>query len=368
MLRRSCCKVPFPPTFAHQPLRPCTQNYSRFYSVAAPNKPSDMNKVIATRMLASEAMNDLKQELQSMGYALQLWESDEPMPREELLKQIPGASAVLCMLSDRIDTELLEVAGDSLKTVSTYSVGFDHIDIEECKRRNITVSNTPGVLTQTTAELAFSIMLSASRRIPEGMHAVRSGEWKTWKPQWLLGRDIAESTVGVVGMGRIGMAFAKMCRGFNPARILYTARSRKTEAETEIGGVVEHVDFDTLLKESDFVSVHCPLTPETYRLFNAASFGKMKSSAVFVNTSRGSVVDQEALYDALVNKQIFAAALDVTEPEPLPADNPLLTLDNCIVVPHIGSASVTTRRRMAYIAAHNLTAALKHEAIPHQVV
>lgn len=284
---------------------------------------------------------------------MRLWDSDEPIPRATLLDWVKGSEGIYCLLTERIDDELLDAAGPSLKVVSTMSVGYDHVDVAACHRRNVAVANTPGVLTDTTADLALTLMLAAGRRLREAIDAVCNGEWSTWKPEWMAGYDLYGSTVGIIGLGRIGSAVARRVRGFD-CRILYYDPYPNDVVAASVGA--EYADMDRLLAESDFITIHCALTPETRNLFNAAAFHKMKKSAVLVNTSRGGTVDQDALYDALKNGEIAAAGLDVTVPEPLPPDHKLLTLPNCVILPHIASASYATRSKMAVLAADNLIA------------
>jgi glyoxylate reductase len=243
-------------------------------------------------------------------------------------------------------------------------VGFDNIEVQEATKRGIIVGNTPGVLTDTTADFAFALLMAAGRRVVEGDRIVRAGKWKTWGPMILLGQDIHNATLGIIGFGRIGYAVAKRAQGFG-MKILYSDVVRNKQAENELG--VEYVDFDRLLAESDFITVHTNLTPETHHLISREKFEKMKRTAILVNTSRGPIVDNMALYDALRSGKIAYAALDVTEPEPMPPDHPLLTLDNVIIVPHIASASVATRTKMALMAADNLIAGLKGEMPPNPV-
>ena len=316
------------------------------------NKP----RIVVTRRVPQAGLDLVQQEAD-----MRLWDSDEPIPRATLLEWVQGIDGLYCLLTERIDDELLDAAGPSLKVVSTISVGYDHIDVDACKRRNIAVGNTPGVLTDTTADLAMGLMLATARRIPESIAAVRRGEWTTWKPEWMAGYDVHGSTVGIVGFGRIGIAVAKRLRGFD-CRILYSDVAPRPDVAAELGA--EYVDFDTLLAESDFITVHTALTPETRNLFNAAVFKKMKPTAILINTSRGGTVDTEALYQALVNGEIAGAGLDVTVPEPLPLDHPLMNMPNCVILPHIASASYDTRAKMAVIAAENVIAGAKGEPLP----
>jgi lactate dehydrogenase-like 2-hydroxyacid dehydrogenase len=293
----------------------------------------------------------------------QVWPDELPPSYDEILARVRGVDGLLCLLSDRIDAAVMDAAGPELKVISSFSVGVDNVDVVAATARRIPVGNTPGVLTDATADLAFALLLAAARRIMEGERGVRAGRWKTWGPSFMLGADLNGATLGIVGFGRIGRAVARRASGFG-MRILFTDPD---PVAPEPGVQATQVDFETLLHESDFVSLHCPLTPETRGLMNAATFGKMKPTAVLVNTSRGPVVDQDALYEALSSKRIFAAALDVTTPEPLPVNSPLLKLENCIIVPHIASASWRTRERMSVMAAENLIAGLKGERLPNCV-
>jgi lactate dehydrogenase-like 2-hydroxyacid dehydrogenase len=269
---------------------------------------------------------------------------------------------MLTLLTDIVDDELLDAAGPQLKVVSNYAVGFDNIDVDACTRRGIPAGNTPGVLTETTADLAFALLMAAARRLDEGSRYVRAGRWKTWGPLLLLGVDVHGATLGVVGFGRIGREMAKRGAGFG-MRVLYHD-VQPASAEDERALHATHVDIDTLLAEADFVTLHVNLTDETRHLIGADALARMKPTAVLINTSRGPVVDHVALHAALRDGRIFAAALDVTDPEPLPADSPLLALDNCLVVPHVASASRVTRGRMAAMAADNLLAGLRGERLP----
>ncbi|MFL5726587.1 MAG: 2-hydroxyacid dehydrogenase [Chloroflexota bacterium] len=294
-----------------------------------------------------------------------VWPDELPPPRAALLEAVAGCDAVLTLLTDRVDDEFLDAAGPGLKVVSNYAVGFDNVDVPACTARGIPVGNTPGVLTDTTADLAFALMLAAGRRLPEGDRYVRDGRWKTWGPLLLLGSDINGATLGIVGFGRIGQAVARRAVGFG-MRILYHDVQRAAAA-AETAYDARFVRLEELLAEADFVSLHVNLTPETHGLIDAEKLGWMKPSAVLVNTSRGPVVDHLALADALRENRIFAAGLDVTDPEPIPADHPLVGLDNCLIVPHIASASRATRAKMAEMAAANVLAGLRGEPLPTPV-
>jgi len=294
-----------------------------------------------------------------------VWPDDLPPPREQLLRSVAGCDGVLTLLTDRVDDEFLDAAGPQLKVVSNYAVGFDNVDVPACSARGIPVGNTPGVLTETTADLAFALMMAAARRLPEGDRYVRAGKWKTWGPMLLLGPDVHGATIGIVGFGRIGQAVARRAAGFG-MKILYHDVHRADPA-VEAEHSATFLPLEKLLAQADFVSLHVNLTPETRGLINAEKLGWMKTTAVLVNTSRGPVVDGAALATALRDGQIFAAALDVTDPEPIPTDDPLLSLDNCLVVPHIASASHATRSKMAEMAAANLLAGLRGERLPTPV-
>jgi glyoxylate reductase len=293
-----------------------------------------------------------------------VWTEELPPAREVILERVREVDGILSLLTDRIDGAVMDAAGPQLQVISNYAVGFDNVDAAEATRRGIPVGNTPGVLTETTADLTFALLMAAARRVVEGDKYTRAGHWRTWGPTLLLGRDIFGATLGLVGFGRIGRAVARRARGFD-MRVLFhdpiVAADDPFAAEIS----AQAVDLDTLLGESDFVSLHTLLNEETRHLIDADAFAKMKPTAILVNTSRGPVVDPHALYTALVGGQISYAALDVTEPEPIPADSPLLGLDNIIIVPHIGSASVATRGKMAQMAAENLIAGLKGERLPN---
>jgi glyoxylate reductase len=292
-----------------------------------------------------------------------VWPGELPPSREVLLERVRGVDGLVSLLTDRIDSEVMDAAGPQLKVISNQAVGFDNIDVPAATQRGLPVGNTPDVLTDATADFAFALMMTAGRRIVEGERYVRAGRWKTWSPSLLLGVDFKGATLGLVGFGRIGKAMARRASGFDMRVIYYDPLETKPPA----GIKATYVDMDTLFEESDFISLHTPLTADTRHLINAAHLALMKPTAVLVNTSRGPVVDLDALYEALKANRIFAAALDVTEPEPLPMDHPLLTLDNALIVPHIASASRTTRDKMAWMAAQNLIAGLKGEHLPNCV-
>lgn len=315
-----------------------------------------MTKIFITRIIPDPGLVLLNEHFPHFD----LWTADLPPSCAELIERARGVDGLLCLLTEKIDGELMDALGPQLKVISSMSVGVDHIDVAAATTRGIPVGNTPGVLTDATADQAFALMLSAARRITEGERYLRAGKWVTWSPSLLLGADFAGSTLGIVGFGRIGQAVAKRAHGFD-MRVIY----HDPTAQPAYGA--QPVDLDTLLRESDFVSIHVPLTEKTRHLVNAEFLAKMKPNAVLVNTARGGVLDQIALYQALMSNQIFAAALDVTDPEPLPMDSPLLELENCIIVPHLGSASKKTRDMMSLLAAQNLVAGLKGGRLPNCV-
>lgn len=319
-----------------------------------------MKKILVTRALKPEILNDLKE-----SYQLDVWDSaDTAMPREELLRRSIGVSAIICMLTDKIDEELINAAGSQLEVVSTMSVGYDHVDTQILKKHNIKLGYTPDILNDSVADTTIMLMLAASRRISEAVSAAKDGGWGTWSPYWMTGHDLSRATVGIIGLGAIGAEVARRLSGFH-CKVLYFNRTRKESIEQELG--LEYTDQDSLLERSDFVSVHSALTPETAGLCNREFFSKMKSTAVFVNTSRGGLVDQDALYDVLSKNLIYSAGLDVTTPEPLPLDSQLFSLKNCIILPHIASASIRTREAMTQIAVTNTQQALSGKKMLHEV-
>jgi glyoxylate reductase len=291
---------------------------------------------------------------------VRLWPEDLPPSPQQLAELLRGCDGALTMVTDRIDGALLDQA-PGLKVVSTFAVGYDNINVPDATARGVAVCNTPGVVTESTADAAFSLLLAAARRIPEGVEYVRAGQWKAWSPTVLLGHDLHGATLGLVGFGRIGQAVARRARGFDMT-ILYNSRSRHLEVEGDLGAT--YAPLDDLLRASDFVMLHVALTPETRGLIGAREFGLMKREAIVVNAARGPVVDTAALVAALREGAISGAALDVTDPEPLPADHPLLGLPNAIVVPHTASSTIATRDRMAEFAARNLLAVLNGERPP----
>jgi glyoxylate reductase len=286
-----------------------------------------------------------------------IWEADLPPEHVEIVHRVPEVEGLLSLLTDKIDAVVMDAA-PCLKVISNMAVGVDNVDLAAATERGLPVGNTPGVLTDATADMAFALLASAARRVVEGDKFVHAGRWHTWGPQLLLGADFAGATLGLLGFGRIGQAVARRARGFD-LRVIYCDQSAKAAFDASA------VDLDTLIRESDFLSLHVPLTPETQHMINSKTLAMMKTNAILVNTARGQIVDQDALYEALKSHQIFAAALDVTDPEPLPLDDPLLELDNCIIVPHIASASKQTRDKMSIMAAQNLIAGLRGERLPN---
>jgi glyoxylate reductase len=318
----------------------------------------DRPPVLVTRRLADKVMRYLDEHC-----LITVNDEDRPMPRDRLLAEVKGKRGLLPMLTDRIDEELLDTAGPDLAVVANFAVGYDNVDVAACTGRGILVTNTPDVLTDATADMAWGLILAASRRVGEGERLIRAGRSWGWAPDFMLGREVTGKTLGVVGMGRIGQAVVARARGFR-MRILYHSRTRKPDAERGIGA--EYRDLAALLTEADIVSVHVSLSEQTHHLFGAGEFRKMKPTAVFVNTTRGPVVDEAALATALKDGEIFAAGLDVYEREP-EVHPDLLNLDNVVLVPHLGSATVETRTAMGMLAAENLVAALEGRRPPSLV-
>lgn len=295
--------------------------------------------------------------------AVRVWDREEIMPRETLLRSVQDADALLCMVTERIDEELLAHA-PKLRIVANMAVGYDNVNVPALTNRGIVFTNTPGVLTETTADLAFALILGIARRLGEGERMVRAGRWGAWSPFAFLGHDVHHATLGIIGLGRIGAEVAKRAAGF-AMRILYTNRGRNVAVEERFG--CTRVELPTLLRESDFVLVLTPLTAETRHLLSTPQFQMMKRSAFLINAARGPIVDPRALYAALRDGVLAGAALDVTDPEPIPREDPLLTLENCLIVPHVGSASIATRTRMATLAADNIFAFLHGKRPPTPV-
>jgi glyoxylate reductase len=306
-----------------------------------------MPRVFASRDFQFPALDRLRAE-----HEVDVWEERTPPPPDAFRERAQRADALLLTVTERVDADLLDAA-PSVRAIANFAVGTDNIDLEAARQRGIPVGNTPDVLTDATADIAFALLLGIARRITEGDREVREGRWAPWHPSHMLGGDLAQMTLGIVGWGRIGQAMARRGEGFGMT-IVHSSRS-------------SGVPLDELLEQADYVSIHTPLTPETRHLIGAAELERMKPTAYLINTSRGGTVDQVALREALVAGEIAGAGLDVTDPEPLPADDPLLTAPNLLVVPHVGSATVKTRSAMADLAVDNLLAALAGEEMPHRV-
>jgi glyoxylate reductase len=316
---------------------------------------ADRPRIFVSRRLVGDGVSRLQAELD-----VEVWPDDDPPPPNVLRAEAARSEGILVNISDRVDAELLQ-ASPNLRIVSQLAVGYDSIDVAVATERSVLVTNTPGVLTDATADLAFALLLAQARRVPESERNVRDGEWGEWAPWTLLGRDPSGKTLGIVGLGSIGTAMARRGKGFG-MRILYTSRQRKADAEAELGA--EWRDLPSLLAESDFVSLHVALTEDTHHLIGAAELALMKPEAVLVNTARGGVVDQDALVQALRDGTIGGAALDVFATEPLAPDDPLLSFSNVVVSPHLGSATVETRTRMCDLAVDNLLAFFRGERPP----
>ncbi|MET0958810.1 MAG: D-glycerate dehydrogenase [Psychrobacillus psychrotolerans] len=315
-----------------------------------------MKKIYITRKLPEEIIEPLRKK-----FDVQMWHSETVgMTNEEIITNAKDAHALWTMLSDNINRTLIESL-PNLKVISNFAVGYNNIDIEAAKDRSIVVTNTPGVLTETTADLAFALLLATARRITEVEQEIRSGNWDSWSPMQYTGMDVFGATLGIVGMGRIGEAVARRAKGFD-MNVLYHNRTRKLDAEETYG--FTYAELDELLKQSDFVILLTPLTPETKGLIGERELNLMKETAAIINVARGGIVDEQALYEALVSKKIWAAGLDVFEQEPVPVDHPLLTLSNVTVSPHIGSASIRTRQAMMQMNAKDIEAVLENRE-PH---
>lgn len=293
-----------------------------------------------------------------------VWEhEDTPVPRDVLEEKMGEIDGLFCLLTETIDEEILSKA-TKLKVISNMAVGYNNIDIEAASKKGIMVTNTPGVLTETTADLTFALLMATARRITEASAFLRDGQWQTWSPMQLTGQDIYQSTIGIIGLGRIGEALARRAKGFN-MNILYHSRNRKLQAEEELG--LHFASLEDLLRKSDFVCIMTPYTTDTHNMIRKEHFQLMKDSAILINTARGGIVNENDLYQALSLGQIWAAGLDVFEQEPVSLDHPLLTLPNVVTLPHIGSASIVTRMKMAEVASDNLLKVLNGE-IPRHVV
>lgn len=317
----------------------------------------DLPRVFVTRALPGDALDVLAQHA-----AVDLWPGGDPPPQDELAARVAHADGLICLLTDRIDARIIDAAKD-LRVIANVAVGYDNIDVPAALVRGIAVGNTPGVLTETTADLAFALILAAARRVVEADRFVRDGGWRTWDPGLLLGYDLHGATLGIAGFGKIGRAVARRASGFG-MRVLYTSRSAPDD---EARGLGERVPLEVLLREADVVSLHVPLTPETRRMIGEPELRAMKPTAVLVNTARGGVIDQAALVRALHEGWIAAAGLDVAEVEPVPPGDPLLRAPNLVLLPHIGSATHATRARMASMAVENCLAGLRGETLPYAV-
>jgi glyoxylate reductase len=308
-----------------------------------------MARCFVTRSLPGPALDRLR-----AAHEVEVWPDRLPPSYGELAVRAASVEGLLTLLTERVDAALFERCPD-LRAISNYAVGVDNIDLDAAAARGIPVGNTPDVLTEATADLTFALLLAAARNLPEAIDSVRGGDWLTWEPGAFLGASVGGATLGIVGLGRIGRAVAQRAAGFDMT-VLHTGRKQGA------------LPLDEVLERSDFVSLHCPLTPSTYHLIDADALARMRPGAILINTARGPIVDPEALRAALVAGEIAGAALDVTHPEPLPADDPLLSAPNLIVVPHIGSATRAARERMADLAVENLLAGLDGRPMPHQVV
>ncbi|MEM4700513.1 MAG: glyoxylate reductase [Candidatus Bathyarchaeia archaeon] len=317
-------------------------------------------KVYVTRELPERGMKIIKERFDA-----EVWPEYGPPPKDEIIRKARDVDALVTLLSDKIDAEVFDAA-PKLKIIAQMAVGYDNIDVAEATKRGIYVTNTPGVLTETTADFAWALLMAIARRVVEADKYVRSGQWKvSWHPSMMLGRDVHGATLGILGAGRIGTAVARRAKGFNMKIIYYDVIPMPPEVEKELGA--RRVDLDTLFREADFLSIHVPLTKETYHIVNEEKLRLMKKTAYIINTSRGPVVDEKALYKALKEGWIAGAALDVFEQEPTPMDNPLLKLDNIVVAPHIASASYETRSKMAEMVAENLVAFFEGRQPPNLV-
>jgi glyoxylate reductase len=317
-----------------------------------------MSRVFVARRLPGDAVDVLRRSVE-----VELWQGELPPPREVLLAEARRSDGLITLVTDRVDRPLLDQA-PSVRVVSNVAVGFDNIDVPAATERGVIITNTPGVLTETTADFTWALLMAAARRVVEGDRFTREGRWQTWDPSLLLGADIYGATLGIAGLGQIGVQVARRAIGFGMTILYYDVR-RNEQAEREYG--LQFVSLDELLARSDFVTLHVLLTPETHHLIDAAALAKMKRGAILINAARGQVVDGRALYDALTSGQLAAAALDVTEVEPIAMEDPLLTLPNLIVTPHIASGSLATRARMASLAVENMLTALNGERPPNLV-
>lgn len=305
-----------------------------------------MAKVFITRSVPGRPVDLLEQ----AGHQVEVWPGELPPSRDVLANRLESAAALLTMVTDGIDADLM-AAAPGLRIIANMAVGYDNVSPSDANEAGIWLTNTPGVLAETTADLAFALLMDAARNLTASDRDTRAGGWKTWSPTAFLGQDVYRATLGIVGLGEIGEAMARRARGFS-MRILYASRTRKPAVESNLG--LEWRSFEEVLASSDFVSLHVPLTPETRHLISHRELALMKPGAILVNTTRGAVVDQDALVASLRSGHLGGAALDVTDPEPLPLDHPLFALPNAVITPHIGSASLATRAKMAEMAALNI--------------
>lgn len=312
--------------------------------------------VFVTRQIGNEALQKL-----SAVADVEVWPLETPPPYEAVLEKASRASALITMLTDRIDAALIDKA-PHLKIISQMAVGIDNIAVAHATQKGILVGNTPGVLTETTADMAWALLMAVARRVVEGHNEVQKGIWRPWGPYVLCGQDVFGATLGIIGLGRIGQAVARRAAGFS-MKILYSNPRRNPEAEARLGA--EYVSLDELLARSDYISLNTYLSPQTRHLIGREQFARMKPTAILINTARGAVVDTQALIEALQQGKIAGAGLDVTDPEPINPDNPLLGMPNVVITPHIASAGTHTRRRMAHMVVDNVLAAFQGEQIPY---
>lgn len=317
------------------------------------------------RIFVTRRILDVGLDLLRAAHEVDVWEGELPPAPADLIRRARGCHAILAMITDRFDGPVLDAIGPPLQAIVNYGVGYNNIDLQAMAERRILLGNTPNALTNATADVAVGLMLAAARHFQSGIDDVRRLHWKTWEPLRYLGADLEGATLGIIGFGRIGYATAQRCYGGWGMRILYHARTPKPEYEQTLQA--RAVPLTTLLQESDFVSLHCDLNPSTYHLIDQSSLARMKTTAVLVNTARGGCVDQTALAEALREGKIAAAGLDVTDPEPIDPDSPLRQLPNCLILPHLGSATWNARSTMATLAAKNVLAALAGQSMPHPV-
>ncbi|KIL45252.1 2-hydroxyacid dehydrogenase [Jeotgalibacillus soli] len=314
-------------------------------------------KVYITRKLPDQVITQIRER-----FEVKMWEEEEtPVTYEVLENEIQEVDGLLCLLTETVDESLIKKA-KNLKIIANMAVGFNNIDLESATKHGIMVTNTPGVLTETTADLTFALLMATARRLIEASYYLENGDWKTWSPMQLTGQDIHGATLGIIGLGRIGEALVKRAKGFD-MKVIYYNRSRKAEQEKKLG--ITYKSFENVLKESDFICLMVPYTPDTINLIGENELSLMKKNAILINTARGGIVDEDALYHALENKEIWGAGLDVFEKEPVPLDHPLLALPNVVSLPHIGSASIATRLKMADLAITNLIAGLQGDTPPN---